>query len=88
MKKALYRPVSLVVSSLAGVAAGMVFRKVWALGAGQDDPPEAMDSRFGWREVLVSAAVQGAIFGAVSAAANRASAVGFRRVTGTWPGEE
>jgi hypothetical protein len=36
----------------------------------------------------VAAAVQGAIFGAVKALVDRGGATGWRRLTGTWPGEE
>jgi hypothetical protein len=35
--------------------------------------------------VVIAAAVQGAIFGAVKAATERAGAVGYRKATGDWP---
>ena len=41
-----------------------------------------------WREVLLAAALQGAIFGLVKAAVDRGAAEGTRKVTGVWPGEE
>lgn len=34
------------------------------------------------------AAIQGAVFGFVKALADRSGAVGFRKLTGTWPGDE
>ena len=40
------------------------------------------------REVLLAAALQGAIFGLVKAAVDRGAAEGTRKVTGAWPGEE
>ena len=45
------------------------------------------DARRGNREVLVAAALQGAIFALVQAALDRGLAEGTRKLTGTWPGE-
>jgi hypothetical protein len=70
------------------VLAGAVFKRVWKIAAREDDAPEATDARRGWREVLLAAALQGAIFGLVKAAVDRGVATGTRRVTGVWPGDE
>lgn len=86
--KILYRPVGLVSSMLAGLAASMVFRWVWKRAAhGEDqDPPRALESEYGMREILVAAVVQGAIYAAVRAIVDRGGARAFQRVTGDWPG--
>ncbi|MGY0232055.1 DUF4235 domain-containing protein [Longispora urticae] len=84
----LYKPVGLLGSLAAGAVAGLVFKQVWRLVSGSDSAPEATDRRHGWTEVLVAAAVQGAIFGVVKAAVDRGGAKGFEKVAGTWPGEE
>jgi hypothetical protein len=47
-----------------------------------------MDRNRSWSEILAAAAVEGAVFGAVKAAIDRAGATGFERATGTWPGNE
>jgi hypothetical protein len=39
------------------------------------------------REVVLAAAIQGAIFAATKAAIDRAGAQSFTRLTGTWPGD-
>jgi hypothetical protein len=39
------------------------------------------------REVVLAAAIQGAIFAATKAAIDRAGARVFTRVTGSWPGD-
>ena len=39
------------------------------------------------REVVLAAAIQGAIFAATKAAIDRAGARGFTKVTGAWPGD-
>jgi len=84
--KLLYKPVGLLAGAGAGLVAGFVFKKVWQLASGGDDAPDALDEDKGWTEILVAAALQGAIFAIVKAAVDRASAHGVRRVTGSWPG--
>jgi predicted metal-dependent enzyme (double-stranded beta helix superfamily) len=86
--KLVYKPVGMLVSVLAGVLAGVIFKSVWKITAGQDDAPKAADARRGWREVLLAAALQGAIFAVVKAAVDRGAAEATRRLTGVWPGEQ
>ena len=88
MIKLLYKPVSMLVSVLGGVLAGAIFKRVWKMTAREDDAPTATDARHGWREVLLAAALQGAIFAVVKAAVDRGAAEGTRKLTGVWPGEE
>ena len=42
----------------------------------------------GWREILLAAALQGAIFAVVRAAVDRSAAEGTRKLTGVWPGDD
>lgn len=86
MNKALYKPLGMVVSVLGGVLASIAFRKLWQVVAHEDEPPAATERERRWAEVLPAAALQGAVFGLVKAAVDRAGAVGFERATGTWPG--
>jgi hypothetical protein len=85
--KALYKPLGLGFSILGGIVAGAVFRQVWMRLSGEPDPPNATDSNYSWREVLVAAATEGAIFGVVKAAIDRGGARGYQRLTGVWPGD-
>ena len=85
MTKLLYKPLSFVVSALGGILAGQVFKQVWKRVSGEDDAPSATDRDYTWGQVLIAAAVQGAIFGAVKAATDRAGAIGYRKATGDWP---
>jgi Protein of unknown function (DUF4235) len=87
MAKALYTPLSLVFSVLAAVAASAVFKQVWKLVAGEEEAPKALESEYGWREVLPAAALQGAVFALVKATIQRSGAKGFERLTGVWPGD-
>jgi hypothetical protein len=85
MKKVLYKPLSLAFGVAGGVLAGMVFKQVWKVVAGEDDAPEATSQDYGWGEVLTAAALQGAIFAVVKAAVDRGGAQGVRKLTGEWP---
>lgn len=85
MKKLLYKPFSIAFSVAGGVLAGMLFKQVWKLLAGEEDAPQATAEEYGWGEVLTAAALQGAIFAVVKAAIDRGGAVGVRRLTGYWP---
>lgn len=84
--KTLYRPVGMAVSVLGGVVAGAAFKGIWRVFAHEDEAPKATDENRGWREVLLAAGLQGAVFGLVKAFVDRAGAVGFKRATGSWPG--
>jgi Protein of unknown function (DUF4235) len=84
----IYKLLSLAFSVLGGLLAGVVFKQVWKVAARQDDAPDADDRNRGWREVLVAAAVQGAIFGLVKAAIQRSGAQTVRKMTGRWPGDD
>lgn len=87
MNKVVYKPLSWVVGALGGILAGQAFKQVWKRVAGEEDAPDATDRDYTWRQVVVAAAVQGAIFGAVKAATERAGAVGYRKVTGGRPAD-
>lgn len=86
--KFLYKPFGVLVSVLGGLLAGALFKRTWRAIAGEDDSPNATDRQRGWGEIVTAAALEGALFGAVKAAVDRAGASGFARVTGTWPGED
>jgi hypothetical protein len=52
----------MLISVLGGMLAGAIFRKVWKMVAREDDAPKATDAQRGWPEILLAAALQGAIF--------------------------
>ncbi|WP_406043560.1 DUF4235 domain-containing protein [Micromonospora sp. NBC_00898] len=83
--KAAYKPVGVLLGLAAGTVAGVIFRQVWKVTAGDGEAPSATDEDRGWGEILAAAALQGAIFAAVRAAVDRGGAVGVRRLTGRWP---
>jgi Protein of unknown function (DUF4235) len=85
MVKLLYKPLGLGFSIAGGLLAGALFKQVWKLLAGEEDAPKATEEDRTWREVLLAAALQGALFAVVKAVVDRGGAKGVRRLTGTWP---
>ncbi|MFJ9107058.1 DUF4235 domain-containing protein [Streptomyces sp. NPDC102283] len=83
--KTAYKPVGLVLGAVSGMIAGAAFKRTWKLIEGKGDAPDALDEGRPWRQILLAAAVQGAIFSVVKAAVERSGAQVTRRVTGTWP---
>ena len=86
MARFLYKPLGLFFSVLGGLLAGAIFKRVWKSVASEEDAPNATDADKGWGEILAAATVQGAVFGGVKAAIDRAGATGFAHLTGAWPG--
>jgi hypothetical protein len=87
--KILYRPVGLAGSIVGGIVAGQIFKQVWkrATAGPGADAPKALESEYRLRQVVIAAAVQGAIFATVKAVIDRAGARAFQRWTGEWPGD-
>jgi hypothetical protein len=85
--KLAYRPVGLIAGIVSGAIAGAVFKQIWRRVADKDEAPTAMQSEYGLGEVVLAAMIQGAIFAAVKALVDRLGADGFRRLTGSWPGD-
>ena len=71
---------------LAGAVAGVVVNQVCRRLSDEEDAPGALPSEYGLRSVLVSAALQGAVFAVAKAALDRGGARLFD-ATGAWPGD-
>ncbi len=83
----LYKPMSWMTGALGGLVAGTVVKQVWKLVTHDEETPEATDRERGWREVLLAAALQGAVFGLVKAALDRLGASGVEELVGVRPVE-
>jgi hypothetical protein len=86
MGKQLYRVIGAGVSVLGGMAASAIFHRIWRVAA-DEEVPSATDARRSWPEVLIAAAIDGAIFAIVKAVLDRGIATAARELTGTWPGD-
>ncbi|MEU9733154.1 DUF4235 domain-containing protein [Streptomyces sp. NPDC048002] len=72
---------------LGGTLAGFAFQATWKAIRHEDDAPDPLDKDRGWGEVLLAAALQGAIFAVVRSAVNRTGAKAVERSTGVWPSD-
>ena len=43
MAKLVYRPFGLMFSVLGGILAGVIFKQLWKLASGQEEPPKARE---------------------------------------------
>lgn len=80
-----YKPIGLVLGVAASTVSAALFRQIWKRIGGSDSAPEVHDPTRDWAEVLLAAALQGAIYAFVRAAVDRAAAEGVARATGDWP---
>ena len=86
MGKLFYRAITSGVAVLGGIVATTIFHRIWRASA-NEEAPSATDPRRSWPEILIAAAIDGAIFAVVKAALDRTIATATRELTGTWPGE-
>jgi hypothetical protein len=70
MTKLLSRLLNLALSVVIGALAGALFKQLWKLTAGEEQAPQAADPKRSWKEILPAAALQGALFATVKAAAS------------------
>ena len=87
MGKVADKTLGLAVSVVAGTVASAVFEKVWHLSTGENEAPQATDVDRGWPEILLAAALHGAIFAVVKAAMDRRATESVRKLARTWTGD-
>ena len=80
----LYKPWSIVFGILGGVLAKKLFAKLWSL-VNDEKPPKPTTRDTTWKTVIPAAALEGAVYAGVKAAAQRGSAKSFEKTTGVWP---
>ena len=87
MTKVLFLPFSIVGGLIAGMIGKKLFEGVWSL-VDKEEAPEPSHSAVPWKKLVPALLLEGAIFRAVRGVVDRASREGFKKATGTWPGEE
>jgi hypothetical protein len=87
MIKLLYKPWSIAFGIVGGMVASKLFTKLWAVLGGEKDT-EPTERQTSWKTVIPAAALEGAIYAGVKAAAQRGSAQAFAASTGVWPGKD
>ena len=85
--KLIYKPFGILLGILAGFLGKKAFDFAWTK-IDDEEPPEPPTEAASWRRVLAAAAVQGLIFRVTKVTVDRYGAIGWRHLTGTWPGEK
>jgi hypothetical protein len=67
---------------VGGAIAGALFSRLWRAVADEDEVPQPTALDRNLREVLIVAALQGAVFGLVKAALSRVTSQSYQRITG------
>ncbi|MFF2515267.1 DUF4235 domain-containing protein [Streptomyces sp. NPDC058086] len=83
-----YKPLGFALGWASGALAGIAFRATWKAIRHEEDAPDALDKDRGWGEVLLAAALQGALFAVARSAADRTGAKAVERSTGVWPSSD
>ena len=82
-----YKPFGFILGIVAGLIGRRVFDYTWEK-IDEEDPPKGTTEQASWVKVLAAAALQGVIFQTVRVVVNRYGAMGWRHLTGIWPGEK
>lgn len=80
-----YQPVGFVLGAVSAALAGRAFRATWTALRHEEDAPDPLDRDRGWGEILLAAALHGAVFAVARSAADRTGAKAIERSTGVWP---
>ena len=83
----IYKPFGILLGIVAAVLGKRAFNFAWTK-IDDEEPPKATTEETSWRRLLAAAAVQGVIFKTVRVTVDRYGAIGWRYLTGTWPGEK
>jgi hypothetical protein len=83
----IYKPFGVILGILAGLLGRRIFNFAWEK-IDDEDPPKGTTQETSWAKVLSAAALQGVIFKTVRVVVDRYGAIGWRHLTGVWPGEK
>ena len=84
---AIYKPFGILLGILAGLVGKRIFNFVWTK-IDDEEPPGALTEQTTWGKLIAAAALEGLIFRVVRYVIERNGAMGFRYLTGIWPGEK
>jgi Protein of unknown function (DUF4235) len=85
--KFVFMPISVLGGILAGLVGKKIFEQIWGL-IDNEEPPDAKHREIDYRKLVVALLLEGAIFRLVRGWFDHGARRGFKRLTGTWPGEE
>jgi hypothetical protein len=82
----IYKPIGLILGLVAAMLGKKIFDFVWTK-VSDEEPPEPTTEETSWARLLGVATVQGGIFRLTRVVVDRYGAIGWRYLTGAWPGE-
>ena len=85
--KLVFLPISILGGIVAGLLGKKIFEQIWGL-VDNEEPPDAKHREIDYRKLVVALLLEGAIFRLVRGWFDHGARHGFRRLTGTWPGDE
>jgi hypothetical protein len=83
----IYKPFGAVLAVVAALLGKRAFNFAWTKIDDQE-PPEATTEATTWGRLIAASALQGVIFKVVRVVVDRYGAIGWRYLTGVWPGEK
>ena len=83
----IYKPFGIILGIIGGLVGRKLFDLAWTK-IDDEEPPEATTQETSWAKVIGAAAVQGVIFRVTRVVVDRYGAIGWRYLTGAWPGEK
>jgi hypothetical protein len=81
----IYKPFAVIIGLIGGFVGRKIFDFVWTK-IDDREPPGALTEETTWPRLIAAAAVQGMIFRVTRYVIERHGAIGFRYLTGFWPG--
>jgi hypothetical protein len=85
--KLLFLPFSIAAGLIAGFLSKKLFDGLWRL-VDEEEAPEAEHKEISIAKLVLSLALEGAIFRAVRGVVDHGARRGFYNLTGSWPGDE
>jgi Protein of unknown function (DUF4235) len=83
----IYKPFGILLGVFAALLGKRIFNFAWTK-IDDREPPEATTEQTTWARLLAASAMQGVIFKVVRVVVDRYGAIGWRYLTGIWPGEK
>jgi hypothetical protein len=83
----IYKPFGFILGIVAGLLGRRLFDYTWEK-IDAEEPPKGTTEQASWVKILGAAALQGVIFKTVRVVVDRYGALGWRHLTGVWPGEK
>ena len=81
----IYKPFGFILGIVAGLIGRRLFDYTWTK-IDDAEPPKGITEQAAWPKILTAAALQGVIFQTTRVIVDRYGAMGWRYLTGFWPG--